>query len=568
MDRRAFFIFLHGTFFVLVCGAVYHQILRGDYFLEKAQNNYIRLIPLPAERGTIFDRSGRVLARDVVEYEVSVIPVELKDKTATFAQVARLSNVPVEEIARTYRRYFIYPFAYTPLLQNIPRELALKIEESPLPAVFVTTRLKRQYLVPLATAHILGYVKEMQEQTIRLKKYGFSPDERIGYAGVEESYDEYLRGKPGGLQIEVDVRGRIVNFLGKRIPQKGKDIYLTIDRNIQESAFNALRGHAGALILMDVSSGEILAMVSAPSFDTNDIIEGKNVAALFSDASKPLLNRAIQAECPPGSIFKIVTAAAALAEKKLSPHETHDCAGYFNLGNAVFRCWSSHGRVDLLDALTVSCNVYFYNLGAALNKDFILKWARLFGLSRRTGIDLPYEKRGFVPSGLWKKMTLHEDWYRGDTLNLAIGQGFLSLTPIQALGMVSAVARRGSLVRPYLVKGIDELDMEQEHSERVPLPDNAFQTINEGLMRVVEDPRGTAHLLHQLGLKIAGKTGTAQAPPHAPHGWFIGFFPYDAPQYSITVFLEHGMAGGEAVRVAYAFLKEVKEKGLLDTENK
>jgi len=563
IDRIGYLIFVHGVFVLLGWGAVSLQLIKGDFYLQKAENNYIRLLPLPAERGTVYDRNGEVLVRDTPEFEISMIPGEVKNKQYVFDIVSRITGTPPEAVMRTYRKNYLYPFAYTPLVQHITKAQGMRFEELALAGVFVTTRWKRYYLYPFSTTHVLGYVKEMQESVSKLKKYGFSPGTRVGYTGVEQQYDEYLRGQEGGLQVEVDSRGRTMNFLGRKAPERGKDIYLTIDKNMQESAYNALQGHQGSLIFMDVRTGEVLALVNQPSFNNNDFIEGKNISELFVDERKPLLNRALQGEFPPGSIFKIVTAAAALSENKITPATTHECLGYFNLGNAISKCWTTHGVVNLYDALKVSCNVYFWNVAMMLNKEPIIKWARIFGYGKTTGIDIPNEKKGTVPSRAWKQAMLHEDWYGGDTLNLAIGQGFLQVTPLQGLEMISIVARNGMSVVPYLVKRIDDIQMKHESSEKIPLAEEHLAAIKVGLRKVVNEEHGTAHSLSVLDLKLAGKTGTAQVPPKAPHGWFVGYFPYDAPQYSIIVFLEHGSAGAEAVKVGYNFLKELTEKGWL-----
>jgi len=419
---------------------------------------------------------------------------------------------------------------------------------------------QRYYAYPYETAHLLGYVQEAASFLERLKKYGYSPNERIGISGIEQYYDDYLRGIDGGDLIEVNSGGKIVGFLGKLNSAKGKDIYLTIDSKIQQAAYQAIEGKKGALIFMDSKNGEILALVSYPSFDPNSFVRGKDeVRNFLTDKNKPMQNRAIQSTFPLGSTFKPIVAAAGLQEGKLKPSTTFICKGKLIVGKAEFECENVHQEENLYDAMAHSCNVYFYNVGMTLGRQIMASYAEFFGLNSFSGIDLPYEKKGTIPVA---GMKFGNRWYLGDTLNLSIGQGYTECSPIEIALAINAFSNQGYLTKPHLIKSIENVDIAGPQGTKIDISPQNIEIVKNALIGVVENDEGTSRMLKPLNLSIAGKTGTAQTNGR-PHGWFVGFFPANAPKYTICVFLENGGSSYEALKVTYSFLDKLKGQQLL-----
>ncbi|MCK9615147.1 MAG: penicillin-binding transpeptidase domain-containing protein, partial [Candidatus Omnitrophica bacterium] len=426
--------------------------------------------------------------------------------------------------------------------------------------VSIDPQPQRHYDYPYETSHLLGYVKEAAAFSERLKKYGYSPNERIGISGIEQYYDDYLRGEDGGDLIEVNSSGRIIGFLGKRNSIRGKDIYLTVDSKMQQTAYQAISGKKGALIFMDSKDGEVFALVSYPSFDPNSFVKGKDeITKVFTDTNKPMQNRAIQSAFPLGSTFKPIVAIAGLEENKLKPSTTFICKGKLNIGKAEFECENVHDDENLYEALMHSCNVYFYNVGMLLGRQLMANYAEKLGLNSASGIDLPYEKKGTIPVSSLK---LRGRWYLGDTLNFSIGQGYTECSPIEIMLAINVFANGGFLVKPHLIKKIDNTEIAMPYSNKLNISAQNLTIVKNALKQVVESDEGTARLLKPLNLSIAGKTGTAQTSGR-PHGWFVGFFPADAPKYTICVFLENGGSSYEALKVAYYFLEKLKEQQLL-----
>jgi penicillin-binding protein 2 len=314
---------------------------------------------------------------------------------------------------------------------------------------------------------------------------------------------------------------------------------------------------------MGSKKGEILVLVSSPSFNPNYFIQGsKKVKRILKSKFSPMINRAIQLRYALGSTFKPIVAIAGLEEKIINSSTTFFCSGEMKLGERLFRCWDIHQEEDVLDALAHSCNIYFYHLGLKLGVERIIKWAKKFGLDSFTEIDLPYEKKGFIPHPSWKRRKLRQHWYKGDTLNLSIGQGFIEITPLEILLAINVFANGGYLIRPYLLKKIEDLESEISSKSFIGISKKNLEIVKKGLIYVVQKQDGTAHILKRLNLKIAGKTGTAQTQGK-PHGWFVGFFPYDNPKYTFCVFLENAGSSFEALKVGYYFLKRLKEEGLI-----
>ncbi len=540
-DSTTFLKKLYFTGFCLL-GLVlfFYQIIKGDYYLERAKNNYVRLLPSRAIRGSIFDRNENPLAFDRAAFNISVIPYQIKNKKVQlFKDLSSVLNYDPTLLHKNYTENLRSRFSPVNIIEDIDKKTALGIKERFEDSVFVNSEPKRFYSQPWESAHVLGYIKEVAANYEILKKYGYSPLERAGFLGIEQYYDAYLQGQDGATSIEVDAKGKVVGFLGKQIPIKGKDIYLTLDSQIQKTARQSMEKKRGAIILMNSNNGEILALYSQPSFNPNHFIEGKDIAKFLTNKRSPLLNRAIQATYPMGSTFKPILAAAGLEEDKISPADEFTCTGEFKLGIANFRCMHAHGKQNLHEAILHSCNIYFYNVGLALGPKLMAKWAKRFGLDSSTEIDLPYEKKGLIPNPKWKQRKLKTNWFGGDTLNFSIGQGFVSVTPIEVLLAINVFASDGYLVNPHILKRVEGQPANPPSKTYLGIKEKNLNAIKKALRDTVKNQNGTAHALERLKLNISGKTGTAQNKGR-PHGWFVGFFPYGNNKYTLCIFLENG----------------------------
>ncbi len=557
---KIYFVF----FSILILTLIYFQIIKGEYYFKRAKNNYLRTIPQESMRGVIYDRNDIPLAFDRAAFNISIIPYQIKhNKNIFLKKVSEFSGQSLVQIYQNYEKNIQTNFSPVDILTDIDKETAFNLKEEFGNNILINPKPQRYYAHPYAFSHLLGYVKKASAFYPQLRKYGYTPLERIGILGLEQYYDAYLRGEDGGSLIEVDVKGKMVGFLGEKKPKKGKDIYITIDSRLQEIALQSLGEKRGVIILMDSNNGELLVLLSSPSFNLNDFTQGNSTKELMDEKSTPLLNRAIQALYPLGSTFKPIMAIAALEEKKILPSDSFHCTGNFKLGANNFSCWSTHGTQNLSDALANSCNVYFYNLGLKIGAELISKWAKIFGLNSLTGIDLPYENKGFVPSPKWKEKELKRNWFAGETVNFSIGQGYLTATPLENLIAINVIANNGYLVVPHLLKRIDHLKSEFSVKNYLPISDKNRQIVKNALHETVIKKSGTAHMLAKFDLDIAGKTGTAQVSNRKPHGWFIGFFPFEKPKYILLVFLEYGSSSHEALSVVEEFLNKAQEAHLL-----
>jgi penicillin-binding protein 2 len=358
-----------------------------------------------------------------------------------------------------------------------------------------------------------------------------------------------------------------VRTLGFSPPRNGKDLQLTVNLNLQKIIEDKLGDRKGCVIVMDPYSGEILAMASSPNFNSQAFVDKQNssILSLFDNPDSPLINRAISAAYPPGSVFKIIVASAALETKKINLSKTFLCHGKMFIGKQEFACWSTHNEQNLISAISHSCNIFFYNTGLLIGAQAIHDYALKFGFSRPTFFELPYETSGFVPSPLWRKINKFKNWYSGDTANLSIGQGDCLVTPLQILRMMAVFANRGNLVTPYIVKSIDGRDISsyQRKIVNLSLKTTTIDSIRRGLREVIQDPAGTGNVLSGLSVDVAGKTGTAQAPPGQPHAWFVGFLPFENPKYAICVFLERGGPGYYSCVLAKQIIEDMVAQGLI-----
>jgi len=558
-------------FFVIGCNLVYIQIIRGQDYFNLSVNNRIRVIPLKELRGRVLDRNGVVLAQNRLSFNVTVIPQDIKDKDALFAFLSDVLDTDRDILNKRFVRKHATPFAPVILAEDVDKRMAMILEENKFrfPGLYIEETFRREYPFRSTGAHVLGNVGKITKAKIEeVEEYGYTPQSIVGYSGIEDYYDTFLRGRPGGVQIEVNNRGQQVRLLSLKDPQKGEDVRLTIDQRIQEVAANALGTKRGAIIVMNLDSGEILGLVSSPPFDPNTFTSVKlqnNVSELYTDEAAPLLNRAIQGLYPPGSVFKIVLTLAGLDSGKIKPETTFNCPGYFKLGRRRFHCLHVHGQQNLYEGIIHSCNVYFYNVGDIIGPDIIHKYARMFGLGKPTKIDLPFERRGQIPSRIQRKIASNRGWFRGDTLNLSIGQGDILVTPLQVLGLMATIARSGKVVQPHLIKSVGAKDIVKFATiKHVRVSKKSYDVLQAALRSVVADPHGTARILNIPGFEVSGKTGTAQtAPGKNSHAWFVGYDMSTQPKIAFCVFLEYGGSSYYACRMARDMLKRLRAQQIL-----
>lgn len=553
------------VFALMFLRLAYLQIVQGNKYQEMAQDNAAKLILSPAPRGVIYDRYNKVLVENQAVFSVHILPhILLKEPLAkrqkVLAELSRLLEENVELKISASRPVIVK--------DKISLEKALMVEEKEkqLPGVVVSSRPIRFYPYSSSAAQVLGYVGEVDNSDVI--NYRLKMGSLIGKAGVERMYDEYLRGIDGGKKIQVDVRGVPLKIVEDVDPVPGANMSLTIDAALQKQAETALGGKAGAVVVMDPNNGEILALVSHPSYDPASFIStvGKNKNINLGYGRFPFLNRAL-AVYPPGSIFKVITLIAALEENIAKPDELIYCPGYYKLNQRVARCWlaGGHGSISIAEGLVWSCDAVYYEMGRRLGPDRLAKYARQFGLGTKTGIDLPSEKNGTVPDKEWKKTVLKTNWYEGDSINYGIGQGFVQVTPIQMARAYAAIAT-GRLVKPFIVKEIKNNQNEilyqakLEISDPLPIPAKTLEIVKNSLREVVKRATGIAARVE--GIPAAGKTGTAENPGLA-HAWFMCYAPYDKPEIVIASFVEHGLHGDQSsAYVARDILKWYKENRL------
>ncbi len=562
-------IFMVICFLILVIGLWYLQMIKGEEFKERAVENCIRSLVEDAPRGRIYDRQEKLLVTNRPAVVVSIIPAEVDDLEKLSERLSKIIGISPEEISQTVKNYRENPFKPVKILDDCKTDKIVEIEErkDELKGVVLEVKPRRDYLYHDFAAHSLGYVGEIDKE--ELQRFGnpkFQGGDIIGKAGLEKYYDDILRGEKGGKEVEVDALGQEIATLLYQKPVPGKDLVLTIDRDLQLCGENLLFDKKGSIMVSDPNSGEILALVNRPSFSPNLFANGISSSdwqRLSSDADYPLTNRSVQGLYSPGSIFKVVTAIAALEEEVTDRKRKIYCSGSFELADRVFTCWkeTGHGGLSIVDGIAHSCNIYFYTLGKDLGIEKFNKYMQKFGLGEKTGIDLPAEAIGTIPSAQWKEREVKEIWFPGDTINLSIGQGYLLLTPLQVHNIITTIATEGEVYKLHLVKKIISADgntvkeIKPEIYKKVNFSLDTFKIIKEGLRQTIL--KGTGWRANIQELAVAGKTGTAQNPQGETHAWFIGFAPYEDPEICITVFLENGGEGGEAAApIARAMLEK------------
>lgn len=554
----------------------YLQIYKGEEYAKRARENQLRQEAMFAPRGLVRDRNGKLLAVNEPAYALGLIREDVKDLDATLSKISEWTGLSMEELRKRYDkgRYRVKPFERLILVPELSFELLAQIEANALfwPGLEIVVRPKRYYPEKDLFAHTLGYVAVANEKELE-KDSGLALGDDVGRGGLELVLESRLRGEKGLRQLEVDATGRRLNQKVLREPVAGENVTMSLDYGLQAVAAEQMKDKAGVVVVMDPDTGRILAFVSAPSYDTNWFVSGlsnKQWASLRDNPLRPLQNRVIQSMYPPGSVYKLVIGGAALKDD-VDPSETVFCGGHVKLGRRIFRCWKKvgHGRVDYQKAQVHSCDVYFYEMGKRLGVDKMSAFAKGCGFGERTGISLPHEKGGLVPTREWKLKRKGVPWVGGDNLNMAIGQGFNLVTPMQVARFVGALINGGNLMRPLLLE-----NAEPEVQGRVPMSDENRQKIVDAMIETVQ--RGTARRLRRKDAILGGKTGTAQVVKlklkdgdkrrkfeemehwERDHAWLASFGMKDGRKYVAVCMVEHGGHGGSAagpvLKKVYSYL--------------
>jgi len=545
------------------------SVVQGRKFRELSNKNSIRLLLQPGARGKIFDRNGKVIADNYLTYDVLIMPQREAQLGQTLSNVARILDCDVGELRKKFKAGYLASFLPVRVANNIEVKKAIALEELKLntPGIVVQPHPLRKYLYGSFASHVLGYINEIDHWRLsKLSDYGYKARDIVGFGGVEEKFDYFLREKEGALSVEVDHRGKFVRVLGFRPPVNGNNLQLTIDFKIQKITEEALSGRKGSVVILKPDTGEVIAMANSPDFNPAAFVnKSKSIGRLFTDPDAPLINRAISGLYPPGSVFKLVVASAALETKKINSSTSFYCPGSMMVGRRKFKCWDTHLQQDLLNAIAHSCDVFFYHSGLLLGSQSIHDYALKFGFDKPSSIDLPYEAGGLVPSPLWKRMSRFQTWYDGDTANFSIGQGDLMVTPLQVARMTAVFANNGMLINPYVVQNIENYNISSFHkkAQKMHLKSSTLNYVRQGMRKAVSDPKGTASVLADLPVAVAGKTGTVQVPRGQPHAWFCGYLPYKNPKYVICVFLENGGSGYAACVLTKQILFAMSQEGLI-----
>ena len=552
---------IFGLFCLFAVRLWYLQIHLGPVFTEKSRNNQLRTEYLFAPRGFLRDRNGELLAVNEPAFVLGLVREDCDDIPATLSKVSEWTGIPAERLKDVYTRNKpkVKPFEPLILVPDLDFPLIAKVEGASVrwPGLDILSRTRRKYIYGHLLSHVLGFVAEANESEMQADP-SLSLGDFVGKQGLENRLDDRLRGAKGRRLIEVDVTGRRLSEELQRQPKAGEEIFLSLDLSLQQLGHRVLEGKAGAVVVLDPDTGEIHALVSEPSYDSNAFTAGLSSAQwaeLRDNPMHPLQNRATQGVYPPGSVFKLLMAAAALHEGMVDPKETVQCTGELALGNHVFHCWKrgGHGTVNFQRALVESCDTYFYKLGLKLGVDRISSYAKLAGLGDLTGIDLPHEKPGLVPTREWKMKRYGVRWTKGEDLNLAIGQGYTGLTPLQVARLVAALINGGKVLKPQLIRG-----MQPEVQGTLPLTPDQAAVLKRAMIATVEDPRGTCRRVLTPGVVVGAKTGSAQVVrltdelkrmgdsvpyKYRDHAWMAGFGERDGRRFVVVAMVEHGMHG-------------------------
>ena len=580
----------------------YLQINLGEHYRDLAENNRVRIRSVPPPRGHIFDKYGREIVTNRPSFNVSLIREDSFDIQDVLKRLSVVLDEDIEELWERIRKGAGTP-RHLPitLKEDVDWETLAYLENNKykFSGIRIEVQPVRIYHYGDLGANIIGYTGSISPKELEADKEGvYEGGDLIGKRGLERIREADLRGEKGSSSTEVNARGFEQQQLKHQDPLPGSDIHLTIDVELQQAAeqYLAISDKAGAVVALEVDTGRVLAAVSSPTIHLEDFIGGislKNWNALLENKRNPLLNKTVQGVYPPGSTYKIVTALAGLSEGVITENTTFYCPGHYYFGRRLYRCWkhSGHGTVDIRRALTESCDVFFYQVGQRLGVDRLAAYAKKLGLGTRSGIELEHEKAGIVPTKDWKRKRFKEKWHEGETLSVAIGQGFNNMTPLQICLMTAAIANGGRIYQPQIVEMVKTTDGEiierltPKLLSELPSRDKSYlHIVKDGLLGVVQGKRGTARNVRIEGLTVAGKTGTAQVVRLAQykglkeqdipykfrdHAWFTCYAPADNPKIAVTVLVEHGLHGGSgAGPIARVLLKKYFEQYLLEQARK
>ena len=561
---------------LLVARLWYLQIYRGDEYIKLAEKNRIRIQEVAAPRGNLLDRTGAPIITSRPSFNVVWNREDAPNPDAVLKDLASILKEDISVLLDKIRAAAENPrFMLIRLKEDIDWDTLTTIENKhlSLPGVRIEVVPSRDYLYGDFASHLIGYIGEISPTELKANRYNkYQSGDQIGKQGIEKIFDKYLMGEKGRTYLEVDVHGFQQRQMQTQEPFPGNDLHLTLDIELQRAAEEAMGDKAGAVVVMEVNTGNLLVMCSTPLLPLQEFVGGIKTPVwnkLLHDPLNPLLNKTIQGQYPPGSVFKIVTALAAISEGVINQDTTFFCSGFINFGNRRFGCWKKggHGTVNFHRALVESCDVYFYSVGQRLGIDNIAKYANSLGLGKKTGIELEHDKGGLIPSTAWKRQRYKDKWHEGETLSVAIGQGYVSTTPLQLCRMTAAVVNGGTLYRPQMVHKITTPDgkilksFSPVSEGKIIGSEHSLALIREALVGVVHEPGGTAKVVRLPDVFIGGKTGTAQvvrlaqneglgeqAIPYKyrDHAWFTSFAPADKPEIAVTVLVEHGQHGGSA----------------------
>ncbi len=568
-------------FFVVVLRLWYIQIFKGEFYSKLSKKNRIRFEQIYAPRGIILDRKGRIVAENLPAYAVAIVREDCKRNKACNASIARLCKILKIDFDSLKKRFDkdkkrVKPFDPLVLIRNISFNLLCKIEThlSLLPGIVIIPYPRRFYPYGMVGAHVIGYVGEPTKKDLQVDP-SLTPGDVVGKSGVELEFDHMLRGRKGEKQVEVNAQGRTLKEKILKEPRCGKTIYLTLDMELERFIFERMGKERGACIVMDPEEGGVIALVSKPSYDSNQLSQGLSTRQwqlLLHNPGHPLQDRAVSSCYPPGSVFKLVVAGCGLLHIKGLPRRKVFCPGYYRLGNRIFRCWkkTGHGWMDLKEAIKQSCDVYFYKLGEELGIDEISSCARACGFGEKTHIKLPLENSCLIPDRKWKMKRFHEPWQGGETLNTAIGQGFVLVSPIQVARFICALVNGGKIYLPRIL-----LNERPTIEGELPFTCKDLSIIKKAMIAAVRERHGTANIINIPGLIIGAKTGTAQVITlrsdeerdkdiseipyrYRDHAWMASFGSNGKKTYVVVVLIEHGGHGastaGPIVRDIYTYL--------------
>jgi penicillin-binding protein 2 len=540
----------------------YLQIIQGERNRQLAENNRIRLIPKPPVRGNIFDRKGKILASSRLSHSVFLWPIALKPNEwpQTLKRLSELLNIPQEEIQKRVEREGFNSPSLIRIARGIsPAQITALAEYSnQLEGVEVDIEAVRNYPNGDLAAHVLGYTGEMNDEEFAQRKAeGYRLGDIIGQMGVEEAFEQHLRGEWGGQQVEVDGAGQVLRILGQKEAKSGKDVTLTLDINVQKAAEAALGNRKGAIVALNPNNGAVLAMVSRPTYDPNLFSTRITPDTWKQLQSKdhPFVNRALRGFAP-ASTFKIVTTTAGIESGKYSPHTVLQTYPSITIGGTTFADWNhaGFGPLGFVGALAWSSDTFFYQIGRGIGGETLIDWTRKYGFGQKTGIELALEEApGLVADDAWKRKQFNWEWTVGDTVNMSIGQGFLQATPLQVAVMFSVPANGGDRIKPHLLKDNEESRNWRKSLEIKP---ETVQVVRQGLRQVVSSGTGKAMNVPTLP-PTSGKSGTAEAPPGLSHAWFGAYAPADKPEIVVVAFAEH--SGGGGGKVAAPMVRQVME---------